>query len=168
MSVMGKTVGFAPDEIIGAVPYGGLPDEYFKYLRYPINLSRKVTDMRLLNAKKGLPIAALILAMAFLAFFSPSTARADESSLVLPNLDAPFFNGAIHGRLLLESGLGICALGLLFGLFFFIRLKGLPVHRAMSEVSETIYETCKTYLKTQLKFILLLWVFIGAILIVYF
>ncbi len=65
-------------------------------------------------------------------------------------------------------GMGICGLGLIFGLVIYKHLKNLPVHSSMLEVSETIYETCKTYLKTQLKFILFLEVFIGITLIGYF
>ena len=62
----------------------------------------------------------------------------------------------------------ICALGLLFGLMTFTQLKNLPVHASMLEVSELIYETCKTYLITQGKFILLLELFIGVIMVFYF
>src|SRR5581483_5783312 len=66
------------------------------------------------------------------------------------------------------GGLAVCALGLLFGLTTFTGLKKLPVHPAMREVSELIYETCKTYLITQGKFILLLELFIGVIMVFYF
>src|SRR5262249_9477959 len=69
---------------------------------------------------------------------------------------------------LLMSGLGVCALGLLFGLMTFTELRNLPVHKSMREVSELIYETCKTYLITQGRFILLLWVFIAVIIAAYF
>src|SRR6201998_512352 len=62
----------------------------------------------------------------------------------------------------------ICVFGLLFGLMIFTRLKNMPVHRSMREISELIYETCKTYLVTQGKFILLLWVFIAVIIAAYF
>ncbi|HLR06683.1 MAG TPA: sodium-translocating pyrophosphatase, partial [Pyrinomonadaceae bacterium] len=65
-------------------------------------------------------------------------------------------------------GLLFCFLGLMFGLVIYIQLKNLPVHRAMREISELIYETCKTYLITQGKFIMILWVFIAAIVIAYF
>jgi K(+)-stimulated pyrophosphate-energized sodium pump len=74
----------------------------------------------------------------------------------------------ISGHTLLSFGLIVCVLGMLFGLIIFMQLKNLPVHRSMREISELIYETCKTYLTTQGKFILLLEVFIGAIMIVYF
>ena len=90
-----------------------------------------------------------------------------EADLVLPDLSTVSFHD-VNGRTLLMSGLVICALGLLFGLMTFAQLKALPVHASMLEVSELIYETCKTYLVTQGKFILLLEVFIGAIMVMYF
>ena len=76
-----------------------------------------------------------------------------EASLVVPDLSSVSFGG-VDGHTLLLSGLVICALGLLFGLMTFTQLKNLPVHSSMREVSELIYETCKTYLITQGKFIL--------------
>jgi K(+)-stimulated pyrophosphate-energized sodium pump len=90
-----------------------------------------------------------------------------EASLVLPDLSMVDFHG-VNGRTLLMSGLVICALGLGFGLLTFVQLRNLPVHASMREVSELIYETCKTYLTTQGKFILILEVFIGVIMIFYF
>ncbi|MGD0099456.1 MAG: sodium-translocating pyrophosphatase [Acidobacteriota bacterium] len=90
-----------------------------------------------------------------------------EASLVLPNLGQVFFHG-INARTLLTAGLGVCILGLLFGLTIFTQLRTLPVHKSMREISELIYETCKTYLITQGKFILILEVFIGIIMLVYF
>src|SRR6185295_11876906 len=90
-----------------------------------------------------------------------------EAALVLPDLSTVDFRG-INGRTLLMGGLVICALGLLFGLLTFTQLKNLPVHPSMLEVSELIYETCKTYLITQGKFILLLELFIGVIMVFYF
>src|SRR3982751_3597620 len=90
-----------------------------------------------------------------------------EANLVLPDLSTETFQG-INGRTLLLSGLGVCVLGLVFGMTIFTRLKNMPVHRSMLEVSELIYETCKTYLITQGKFILLLELFIGVIMLFYF
>src|SRR5213593_4946445 len=75
---------------------------------------------------------------------------------------------ALVVRALLMWGLVVCALGLVFGMVIFSQLKNLPVHAAMREISELIYETCKTYLITQGKFILLLEVFIGIIIVIYF
>src|SRR5256884_7465470 len=95
-------------------------------------------------------------------------AAGGEASLVLPNLNQASFLGGIGGRALLLWGLVICALGLLFGLASYTRLRNLPVHRAMLEISELIYETCKTYLLTQGRFLLILWVFIGAVVALYF
>src|SRR5712691_4154361 len=71
-----------------------------------------------------------------------------EANLVLPDLGQVAFLG-VNARTLLTGGLGVCVLGLLFGLVSFNRLKRLPVHTSMLEVSELIYETCKTYLVTQ-------------------
>jgi K(+)-stimulated pyrophosphate-energized sodium pump len=90
-----------------------------------------------------------------------------EASLVLPDLSTVDFRG-INGRTLLMGGLLISGLGLLFGLLTFTQLKKLPVHASMLEVSELIYETCKTYLITQGKFILILELFIGVIIVFYF
>jgi K(+)-stimulated pyrophosphate-energized sodium pump len=90
-----------------------------------------------------------------------------EANLVLPDLGQVEFQG-INGRTLLMAGIGVCVLGLLFGMVIFNQLKNLPVHRSMREISELIYETCKTYLITQGKFILLLEVFIGVIMVFYF
>jgi K(+)-stimulated pyrophosphate-energized sodium pump len=91
-----------------------------------------------------------------------------EANLVIPDLDQVRFFGDVSGRTLLMWGLGVCGLGLLFGLVIYGRLKRLPVHGSMREISELIYETCKTYLITQGKFILVLWVFIGLITAIYF
>ena len=90
-----------------------------------------------------------------------------EANLVIPDLGSVEFLG-VPGSTLLMAGLVVCALGLLFGLVIYGQLKRLPVHESMLEISELIYETCKTYLTTQGKFILMLWVFIGSIVAVYF
>ncbi len=91
-----------------------------------------------------------------------------EASLVMPDLSRVTFLGGIDGHTLLLGGLVVCALGLAFGLLTVMQLKALPVHTSMREVSELIYETCKTYLVTQGKFILILELFIGVIMIFYF
>ncbi len=90
-----------------------------------------------------------------------------EANLVLPDLASVSFQG-VNSRTLLMGGLGVCVLGLMFGLVIFNQLKNLPVHRSMLEISELIYETCKTYLVTQGKFILILELFIGVIMVFYF
>jgi K(+)-stimulated pyrophosphate-energized sodium pump len=100
---------------------------------------------------------------------TPEPAHAGgEAALVLPDLHQATFLGGIDGHRLLVWGLVVCALGLLFGLTIYTQLKNLPVHQAMREISELIYETCKTYLVNQGKFLLVLWLFIGAIAAVYF
>ncbi|HEX7010923.1 MAG TPA: sodium/proton-translocating pyrophosphatase, partial [Phycisphaeraceae bacterium] len=95
-------------------------------------------------------------------------ALASEANLRIPDLNQVQFLGGMGGHTLLMFGFLFCLAGLLFGLVFYSQLKNLPVHQAMREVSELIYETCKTYLKTQGMFLLLLEVFIGAIIVVYF
>ncbi|HEX6898950.1 MAG TPA: sodium-translocating pyrophosphatase [Thermoanaerobaculia bacterium] len=106
--------------------------------------------------------------MAVLAILTATpTFAASEADLVLPDLGSVSFFG-IDGHTLLLAGLVVCVLGLLFGLWQYVQLKNLPVHRSMREISELIFETCKTYLVTQGKFILLLELFIGAVMIFYF
>jgi K(+)-stimulated pyrophosphate-energized sodium pump len=90
-----------------------------------------------------------------------------EASLVLPDVSQETFLGT-DGHTLLTIGLGVCLLGMLFGLVTYVQLRNLPVHEAMREMSELIYETCKTYLVQQGKFLLLLEAFIGVIIVLYF
>jgi len=91
-----------------------------------------------------------------------------EASLILPDLDMAQFLGGLGGRTVLMIGFIASALGMIFGLVIYTRLKNMPVHKSMLEVSELIFETCKTYLYTQGKFLLILECFIGAIIIFYF
>lgn len=113
-------------------------------------------------------VARLLASMVSLsALLIARSASASEADLVIPDLSSVQFFG-ISGRTLLLSGLFVCLLGGLFGLVTYQQLKTMAVHRSMREISELIYETCKTYLVTQGKFILLLEIFIGAIIVVYF
>ncbi|MEY2746770.1 MAG: hypothetical protein RL112_1812 [Planctomycetota bacterium] len=100
----------------------------------------------------------------------PEGAHKSEFDLAMPDLanQAVTFLGKYTGHDLLMGGILICLLGIVFGLVSFSQLKNLPVHSAMREVSELIYETCKTYLYTQVKFIIILQVFIGAVIWAYF
>ncbi|HUD73216.1 MAG TPA: sodium-translocating pyrophosphatase, partial [Dongiaceae bacterium] len=119
----------------------------------------------------------MLLAALGLALLSPAAAVAaegavaahhgGEASLVLPDVGQVQFLG-MSGRSLLMLGLLVCGLGFAFGLTMLTQVKNLPVHVSMREISELIYETCKTYLVTQGKFILLLEVFIGVIIVLYF
>jgi K(+)-stimulated pyrophosphate-energized sodium pump len=97
----------------------------------------------------------------------PAHASGGEANLKIPPLDQVKPLG-IDGRTLLMLGLGVCVLGLVFGLVIYHQMKNLPVHASMREISELIYETCKTYLITQGKFILVLEAFIGVIIVLYF
>jgi len=105
--------------------------------------------------------------MALLALLGVAPASASEADLLLPDLASQSFFG-INGHNLLLGGLVVCVLGMLFGLVMYVQLKNMPVHRSMREISELIFETCKTYLVTQGKFILLLEAFIGVVIFVYF
>ena len=93
--------------------------------------------------------------------------RGGEASLVLPDLSTQTFMG-INGHTLLLGGLVISALGLIFGFAIYAQLKGMPVHKSMLDISELIYATCKAYLVQQGKFLMILWLFIGIIVAVYF
>src|SRR5947207_3214374 len=112
-------------------------------------------------------LAALIVVALVSVVAPPVLAAGGEASLIVPDLGHVTFGG-VGGRALLMWGLVVCVMGLVFGLVIFSQLKNLPVHESMREISELIYETCKTYLITQGKFILLLEVFIGFIIVVYF
>ena len=101
------------------------------------------------------------------AFAAPVAAAGGEANLKLPDLTQVQFLG-MNGHSLLMYGPLFCILGMVFGLFMYVHLKGLPVHRSMKEVSQLIWETCKTYLINQGKFLLLLWSFIAVVILVYF
>src|ERR1700734_682339 len=115
----------------------------------------------------SLLLAALIL-MSLPAPAFAQSAPGGEANLTLPDLSQATFLGGTNGRTLLMWGLLVCALGLLFGIATFTQLRNLPVHKSMLEISELIYETCKTYLITQGKFLLVLWIFIAVIISAYF
>src|SRR6476620_4616414 len=116
-----------------------------------------------------LALTALALApLTSAALFAQEAQHAGgEANLVVPDLSTATFMG-FNGRSLLMLGLIVCAAGLVFGLVIYNQLKNMAVHSSMLEVSELIYETCKTYLITQGKFILVLEVFIGAVIALYF
>jgi K(+)-stimulated pyrophosphate-energized sodium pump len=115
-------------------------------------------------------LRVLICLLAFAALALPILAQEQgggEANLTVPDLNSASFLG-VGGRSLLMVGLVVSALGFLFGLTIFVRLRNMPVHKAMREVSELIYETCKTYLATQGKFLVLLELFIAVIIVFYF
>src|SRR5690242_363024 len=90
----------------------------------------------------------------FLTLFAAANVRASEADIHLPPLqDVSFFNGSVSGNAILIFGLIICAIGALFGILQYQIIRALPVHKTMSDVSHTIWETCKTYLWQQGKFL---------------
>src|SRR3989475_1235803 len=121
-------------------------------------------SLRCKFTKFGAPAALLTL-------LGGASALADEAggeaSLKLPDLSQVTFLG-VDGHKLLLFGIVICVFGLIFGLVIYTRLKNLPVHKSMRDISELIYETCKTYLITQGKFLMVLWIFIAVVIVLYF
>jgi K(+)-stimulated pyrophosphate-energized sodium pump len=114
-------------------------------------------------------LSLLLLAALAAPLLAQEQGGSGEANLILPDLNsAPPFLGGINGRALLMVGLAVSALGFAFGLMIFVRLRNMPVHASMREVSELIYETCKTYLATQGKFLVLLELFIAVIIVFYF
>jgi len=111
-------------------------------------------------------VKPLFLLVLFALAGTPLLAQG-EAELKLPDLSTALFQG-INGRSILMGGLVVAVLGLVFGLLMYKHLRNLPVHESMLEISELIYETCKTYLLTQGKFLLILEIFIGAIIVLYF
>src|SRR5471032_1007208 len=106
---------------------------------------------------------------AALAAFFTSAARASESDIHIPDLkQVSFFHGSLTGNMVLMIGLVVCALGVLYGWMQYIQTKNLPVHASMSAVSQIIWETCKTYLWQQGKFLAALWVLIAVCMTYYF
>src|ERR1700681_604923 len=118
-------------------------------------------------SKFGAAAAALSLLTNAVARAQATDEVGGEAALKLPDLSQVQFLG-IDGHKLLLFGILFCIFGLVFGLVIYSRLKNLPVHRSMRDISELIYETCKTYLITQGKFLLVLWVFIAVIISAYF
>ena len=114
------------------------------------------------------PVGAFLAAVVALLCGVPA-AMASEADLILPDLrSVKFFGDKIDGWSLLVGGLVICAFGMVFGMVQYFQIKKMKVHKSMLEISELIYGTCKTYLLTQGKFIVVLWALVAAIIWVYY
>ena len=97
------------------------------------------------------------------------TALAGEADIKVPDLTAvSFLGGALQGLTILNIGLVICVIGMIFGIIQYVQTKNLPAHKSMLDVSQTIWETCKTYLFQQGKFLIALWILIAACIVYYF
>src|SRR5690348_14619809 len=116
-------------------------------------------------------LAKMSAVAALLTLLSGAAASAQEAggeaNLKVPDLSQVTFLG-MDGHKLLLFGIVFCVFGLIFGLAIYSRLKGMPVHKSMRDISELIYETCKTYLFTQGKFLVFLWLFIAVVIVLYF
>src|SRR5678815_3566379 len=133
-------------------------------------LAKAVSDGRQFAHSCTRTVAATIAVLSFAsisALAQPAHEVGGEASLKLPDLSQVLFLG-IDGHRLLMIGILFCIFGLGFGLIIYTRLRKMPVHRSMLEISELIYETCKTYLITQGKFLLILWLFIAVVIVLYF
>jgi K(+)-stimulated pyrophosphate-energized sodium pump len=132
-------------------------------------LARAVSERRQFAHFFIRTVAATIAVLSFgsIALAQPAHEVGGEASLKLPDLSQVLFLG-IDGHRLLMIGILFCIFGLGFGLIIYTRLRKMPVHRSMLEISELIYETCKTYLVTQGKFLLILWLFIAVVIVLYF
>ncbi len=133
-----------------------------------------VTGRRHGLVRAGLFVVFGLLALSLAACSGGATAAPGEGAhksefdLPLPDLHAVTFFGGISGWWLLLIGMLICVAGFAFGILSYMKLKNLPVHQSMRDVSELIYETCKAYLVQQGKFLMLLFAFIGSVIFVYF
>jgi len=123
-----------------------------------------MTMQRLLASLATVRIPRVLVALC--ALLLGPAAMAGEAELKIPALQGSFMGMTGHNLLLI--GLFICVLGVVFGLVQYAQIRNLPVHKSMLEISELIYETCKTYLVTQIKFISVLWAFIAVIMVAYF
>ena len=124
--------------------------------------------------KRNLSIIAVLLFSTFLVGTSfsqgpetPAHSPGGEANLVLPDLGSTNFLG-VPGNVILYGGLVVSAAGLFFGIRICKEIHDMPVHSSMREVSDLIYETCKTYLINQGKFLAVLWTIIALVIVMYF
>jgi K(+)-stimulated pyrophosphate-energized sodium pump len=117
--------------------------------------------MEVLSKNKAVKAVWGVLLSLAILLLSPALAAASEANIIIPELSASQNN-------LLYMGIGVCILGMVFGFYQFIKVKKIAAHQSMLDVSQTIYETCKTYLIQQGKFIAILFAFIGACVAFYY
>src|SRR4030042_4417902 len=114
-------------------------------------------------------LGPLLCSLVISLFLMTPMAYAGEADIKIPDLtQISFINGALGGLTILNVGIFICLIGMFFGLMQYIQTKNLPSHQAMLDVSNTIWETCKTYLLQQGKFLAALWILIAICMIYYF
>ena len=114
-------------------------------------------------------VFSFLTTMAIMLFLMAPMAFAGEADIKLPPLgQVSFVGGALSGMMILNLGLIICIIGMIFGWMQYTQTKGLPAHKAMLDVSQTIWETCKTYVLQQGKFLAALWILIAICMIYYF
>ena len=108
-------------------------------------------------------------ALALFTLAGTTSSFAGDADIKLPSLqNTSFLGGSLSGQTVLFSGLAVCIVGALFGIFQYRQIRALPVHKSMGDVSHIIWETCKTYLFQQGKFLAALWVLIAICMVYYF
>ncbi len=138
----------------------------------PLQIVRSFAKSAAKIAAHGAALAvaiALVAAALLTPAFAP-TARASELNLEIPALDTTYslFGSPVSGTSLLYGGLVVCILGMGFGLMMYNKVKAMPAHKSMTDVSHIIWETCKTYLLQQGRLLAILEVFIAACIVYYF
>ncbi len=114
-------------------------------------------------------VFSFLTAMAIMLFLMVPVAFAGEADIKLPDLSqVSFMGGALSGMMILNLGLAVCFIGMIFGWMQYSQTKNLPAHQAMLDVSQTIWETCKTYVLQQGKFLAGLWILIAICMVYYF
>ena len=114
-------------------------------------------------------VFSFLTVMAIMLFLMVPMAFAGEADIKLPSLSqVTFMGGALSGMMILNLGLIVCAIGIAFGWMQYTQTKALPSHQAMLDVSATIWETCKTYVLQQGKFLAALWILIAICMVYYF
>ncbi|UJP38555.1 sodium-translocating pyrophosphatase [Cellulomonas palmilytica] len=126
------------------------------------------TPPRRLRALALLALPLLLAGCGGQASTGEGTTHGGEASLALPDLSQVTVLGGMSGRALLGLGLVVCVMGLAMGVATYLQMRRLEVHASMREVSELIYSTCKAYLSQQGKFLVVLWAFIAAVIVVYY
>jgi K(+)-stimulated pyrophosphate-energized sodium pump len=127
-------------------------------------LSPPLSPVTLFLSRRKRPVVATLLPL-----LATPLARASEADIRIPDLtQVSFFGGALSGAALLTIGLGVCLAGVIFGWLQYAQTRALPVHPAMTNVAQLIWETCKTYLFQQGKFLAILWVIVAVCMGAYF
>lgn len=132
------------------------------------NVVTRFSQKSFLLLAGGVSLPFLLSACSGSSSSSEGSVQGGEANLVLPDISGVTTAIGLSGRTILYIGLLLCLFGFGFGLMAYTQLQRLPVHRAMLDISELIYQTCKAYLTKQGKFLMVLWAFITAVIVIYY